>query len=132
VVRLAKEVGINAEDDLLLSFPVYYFAYSWLITAKYWLSRRSARRELQTQTVINSALGVLFMASTQVRISSATHQILRRLSAEVGESMQTIIEEAVEQYRRRRFLEGLNQDFKALKEDAQAWQEELAERALLG
>jgi len=70
------------------------------------------------------------MASTQVRISSTTHQTLRHLSAEVGESMQTIIEEAVEQYRRRRFLEGLNQDFKALKEDEQAWQEELAERAL--
>ncbi len=44
--------------------------------------------------------------------------------------MQTIVEEAIEQYRRRRFLEGLNQDFQALKEDAQAWQEELAERAL--
>lgn len=44
--------------------------------------------------------------------------------------MQTIVEEAVEQYRRRRFLEGLNQDFKALKEDEQAWQEELAERSL--
>ncbi|MBI1766162.1 MAG: toxin-antitoxin system protein [Acidobacteria bacterium] len=70
------------------------------------------------------------MASTQVRISSATHQTLRHLSAEIGESMQTIIEEAIEQYRRRRFLEGLNQDFKALKEDASAWQEELAERAL--
>ena len=70
------------------------------------------------------------MASTQVRISSATHQILRHLSAEVGESMQTIVEEAIEQYRRRRFLEGLNQDFKALQEDAQAWQEELAERSL--
>lgn len=70
------------------------------------------------------------MASTQVRISSATHQILRHLSTEIGESMQTIVEEAIEQYQRRRFLEGLNQDFKALKEDAQAWQEELAERAL--
>ncbi|MGE0132975.1 MAG: toxin-antitoxin system protein [Blastocatellales bacterium] len=44
--------------------------------------------------------------------------------------MQTIVEEAIEQYQRRRFLEGLNQDFKALKENAQAWQEELAERAL--
>jgi hypothetical protein len=70
------------------------------------------------------------MASTQVRISSATHQLLRHLSAEVGESMQTIVEAAIEQYRRRRFLEGLNQDFKALKADTQAWQEELAERAL--
>ncbi len=70
------------------------------------------------------------MASTQVRISSATHQTLRHLSVEIGESMQTIIEEAIEQYRRRRFLEGLNRDFKALKEDTEAWQEELAERAL--
>jgi predicted transcriptional regulator len=70
------------------------------------------------------------MASMQVRISSATHQILRHLSDEIGESMQTIVEEAIEQYRRRIFLEGLNQDFKTLKQDAQAWQEELAERSL--
>jgi phosphatidylcholine synthase len=33
-----------------LSFPVYYFVTSWLITAESWLSKRSARRELQTQT----------------------------------------------------------------------------------
>ena len=39
-------------------------------------------------------------------------------------------EEAIEQYRRRRFLEGLNQDFKALKEDREAWQEELEERKM--
>ncbi len=70
------------------------------------------------------------MAATQVSISNETHQILRHLSAEAGESMQTIVEEAIEQYRRRKFLEGLNQDFKALKENATAWQEELAERAL--
>ncbi len=44
--------------------------------------------------------------------------------------MQTIVETAIEQYRRRLFLEGLNQDFKALKEDSEAWQEELAERSL--
>ena len=70
------------------------------------------------------------MASVQVRVSGATHQTLSRLSEEIGESMQTIVAQAVEQYRRRRFLEGLNQDFKALREDEQAWQEELAERAL--
>ncbi len=68
--------------------------------------------------------------ATQVRVSNTTHQLLRNLSKEVGESMQTIIEEAIEQYRRRRFLEGLNEDFKALKEDAQAWQEELEERKM--
>ena len=70
------------------------------------------------------------MAGTQVRVSNSTHQTLRSLSAEVGESMQTILEQAVEQYRRRRFLEGLNQDFKALQEDSRAWREELEERAL--
>ncbi len=70
------------------------------------------------------------MAGTQVRVSNSTHQTLRSLSMEVGESMQTIIERAVEQYRRQRFLEGLNQDFKALKEDTQSWQEELEERQL--
>ncbi|MGI8495872.1 MAG: toxin-antitoxin system protein [Pyrinomonadaceae bacterium] len=71
------------------------------------------------------------MAGTQVRVSTSTHQTLRSLSTEVGESMQTIIEQAVEQYRRRRFLEGLNQDFKALKEDTpESWQEELEERQL--
>ena len=70
------------------------------------------------------------MAGTQVRVSNSTHRILRSLSLEVGESMQTIIEQAVEQYRRRRFLEGLNQDFKTLKEDTQFWQEELEEREL--
>ena len=70
------------------------------------------------------------MAGTQVRVSSSTHQTLRSLSMEIGESMQTIIEQAVEQYRRRRFLEGLNQDFKTLKEETQSWQEELEERKL--
>ena len=44
--------------------------------------------------------------------------------------MQTIVEEAVEEYRRRRFLEGLDQDFKNLKQDQQAWKEELEERSL--
>ncbi len=70
------------------------------------------------------------MAGTQVRISTTTHRVLRGLSSEVGESMQTIVEEAIEQYRRRKFLEGLNQDYKALKEDSNAWKEELEERAL--
>jgi len=71
------------------------------------------------------------MAGTQVRVSNSTHQTLRSLSIEAGESMQTIIEQAVEQYRRRRFLEGLNQDFKALKENTpELWQEELEERQL--
>lgn len=68
--------------------------------------------------------------TTQVRVSNSTHQMLRSLSKEFGESMQTIVEEAIEQYRQRKFLEGLNEDFRALKEDEQAWQEELEERKM--
>ncbi len=68
--------------------------------------------------------------ATQVRVSNATHELLRNLSKEVGQSMQTIIEDALQQYRRRRFLEGLNEDFKALKDDSEAWQEELEERKM--
>ncbi|MBP9664586.1 MAG: hypothetical protein KBD94_08180 [Pyrinomonadaceae bacterium] len=68
------------------------------------------------------------MASTQVRISNSTYQVLRTLSGEGGESMQSIIDEAVEQYKRRRFLEGLNDDFARLKQDPEAWQDELDER----
>lgn len=68
--------------------------------------------------------------TTQVRVSNSTHQMLRSLSKEFGESMQTIVEEAIEQYRRRKFLEGLNEDFRALKEDEQGWQEELEERKM--
>ena len=70
------------------------------------------------------------MTGTQINISNSTHQILRHLSSEIGESMQTIVENAIEQYRRRLFLEGMSQDFKALREDSDAWQEELAERAV--
>lgn len=71
------------------------------------------------------------MATTQVRVSNSTHQILRNLSMEVGESMQTIIEQAVEQYRRRRFLEGLSQDFKSFRDNSpDSWQDELEERKL--
>ncbi|GEM_PF-5011489 len=38
---------------------------------------------------------------------------------------------SVEKYQRQRFLEGLGEDFKALKKNAQAWQEELEERGSL-
>ena len=70
------------------------------------------------------------MPGTQVRISQETHETLRSLAAELGESMQTVVEKAIQQYQRRKFFEGLDQDFKRLKEDPQAWQEEQEERAL--
>lgn len=44
--------------------------------------------------------------------------------------MQAVLDSAVEAYRRRVFLEGLNEDFAALRADRDAWQEEEEERKL--
>ncbi len=43
--------------------------------------------------------------------------------------MQAILDEAVETYRRQCFLERANAAFAALRNDPNAWQEELEERA---
>lgn len=68
--------------------------------------------------------------STQMRISEATHAVIKNLASEYGESMQSIVETAVERYRRELFLQTLNEDFKRLREDEAAWAQELEERAL--
>lgn len=70
------------------------------------------------------------MAGTQVRVSESTHQLLRSLATQAGESMQEVVEKAVEHYRRKAFLEGLNDDFRNLRKDSNAWEEEAEERAL--
>jgi len=70
------------------------------------------------------------MAGTQVRVSETTHQLLRSLATQAGESMQEVVEKAVEHYRRKAFLEGLSSDFRNLREDKAAWEEDQEERAL--
>ncbi|MEO5741924.1 MAG: toxin-antitoxin system protein [Vicinamibacterales bacterium] len=44
--------------------------------------------------------------------------------------MQTLVERAIETYRRKRILEAANRTYAALKANPEAWKEELAERAL--
>jgi predicted transcriptional regulator len=68
------------------------------------------------------------MASTNVRISEACHETLRRLAREEGRSMQAVLDRAVERYRRAKFLRGANADFAALRKNSRAWKEEQAER----
>jgi hypothetical protein len=43
--------------------------------------------------------------------------------------MQKILEQAIEEYRRRRFLDDVNRAYEALRNDPTAWAEELEERA---
>ena len=69
------------------------------------------------------------MQSATVRISLSTREKLRSLTSETGESMQDILDEAVEIYRRQHFLKRANAAFAVLRNDPDAWQEEQEERA---
>jgi len=69
------------------------------------------------------------MRSATVRISLATREKLRSLTSETGESMQAILDEAVEAYRRQTFLKRANKAFAALRSDPDVWKEEQEERA---
>ncbi|MES1242086.1 MAG: toxin-antitoxin system protein [Acidobacteriota bacterium] len=64
-----------------------------------------------------------------VRINEHTHQVLREMAQTERLSMQAILERAVEEYRRRRFLEDVNDAYAALRADPEAWSEIQSERA---
>jgi hypothetical protein len=65
-----------------------------------------------------------------VRVSEAAHKSLKEIATTCGIPMQTALDEAIEAHRRRVFLEGLNDDFAALRANPDAWREEQEERAL--
>lgn len=72
---------------------------------------------------------VELMASSTVRISVHTKEKLKKLAAETGRKMQTVLDEAIELYRRQRFLEEANAAFAALRADREGWRAEQEERA---
>jgi hypothetical protein len=63
-----------------------------------------------------------------VRISPHAHELLRRLAEEESESMQAVLDKAIERYRRERFLRAANDDYAILSRDPKAWKQELQER----
>lgn len=65
-----------------------------------------------------------------VRISPQAHELLRQLAEEEQQSMQSVLDRAIERYRRDRFLRAANADFAALKQDRKAWKQEFGEREL--
>jgi hypothetical protein len=65
-----------------------------------------------------------------VRISPHAHELLRQLAKEEEESMQAVLDKAIEHYRREKFLRDANADFAALRRNSKAWKEELREREL--
>ena len=70
------------------------------------------------------------MQSTNIRISSQSYKVLKSLTKEKGQSMQSVIDQAIEDLRRRRVLEATNTAFSTLKADKAAWDEESDERGI--
>ena len=68
------------------------------------------------------------MPGRTVRIKKETQNILRELAANEGKPMQTILDLAIEEYRRQRFLQEANAAYAALRNNPKAWKAELAER----
>jgi predicted transcriptional regulator len=65
---------------------------------------------------------------SNVRISESTHAALRSLANERGESMQAVLDKAIEEYRRCLFWEHVETAASELRKDSAAWQEEIDER----
>ena len=63
-----------------------------------------------------------------VRIDEVSRQTLRELAERRGESMQEVLATAIEEYRRRHFLETANSAFAALRKQPKAWKQEKQER----
>jgi predicted transcriptional regulator len=66
--------------------------------------------------------------TSTVTISNTSYKTLTEISASSGKPIETILEQAIEQYRRQQFLVAANQAYLALRDRPEAWQEELEER----
>jgi uncharacterized protein YlzI (FlbEa/FlbD family) len=70
------------------------------------------------------------MPDLTISLSNTSHKTLIKLVETSGESMQTVLDKAIENYRRYVFLVQANQAFVALRQNEELWQEELTERGL--
>ena len=70
------------------------------------------------------------MATQTVRITAETHARLRQLASEREQSLQAVLDAAVDRLWRDQLLTQLNEDYARLRADPEAWDEELAERRL--
>ena len=70
------------------------------------------------------------MSAPTVRITEASHQILKKLADETGQTMMEVLNKALDAYRRKLFFEQMNTGYAELQADPEAWAEHLAERRL--
>lgn len=69
------------------------------------------------------------MQTATIRISESSRRALREISQRDNQTMQAVLEQAIEAYRRQTFLVGLSADFAILRENEPEWQAEKTERA---
>jgi hypothetical protein len=61
------------------------------------------------------------MTTTTIRVSLHTRDLLQELAQTSGSSMQAVLEQALEQYRRQQLLEETNAAYAALRATPEAW-----------
>jgi hypothetical protein len=59
--------------------------------------------------------------TTTIRVSLRTRELLQELAHRSGSSMQAVLEQALEQYRRQQLLEATNAAYATLRADSKAW-----------
>ncbi len=66
--------------------------------------------------------------STTIRIPTEMHEELRGFAAEEHSTLTGVLVEALELYRRERFVARVNAGYSLLREETAAWKDHLAER----
>jgi predicted transcriptional regulator len=69
------------------------------------------------------------MSQTTVRITESAHALLKHLAKEEERPMQAVLEEALEEHRRRRFLQDVNAGYAAARGDRAEYASFVAESA---
>src|SRR5712692_6618979 len=68
------------------------------------------------------------MSGPTVCISEVSHQLLKELAEQTGQTMMDVLDKALDAYRRKVFFEQLNAGYAELRSDPEAWAEHLATR----
>jgi hypothetical protein len=68
------------------------------------------------------------MSASTVPISESSQQLLQELAARTGRSISDILDSAIDEYRRKLFLDAMDSGYGDLQSNPQAWAEHLAER----
>lgn len=66
--------------------------------------------------------------TTTIRVTKELYNAIKALSSQQNDTVQTVLEEAVKEYQRKRFFEQMDVAFARLKADDAGWKEELSER----